>query len=176
MTPETTIRSRLSALTAKAVRMREQLRLVEDELQELETALKVLDRLGLSEPQERRVFVPKMRTEPGTLGDLISQALVDGPKPISAITQYISDHHSTTPDPNIIRSTAWRMWRTNRIGRTDDRYHLLNKEGPTEAGPSGALGADTGRGRGSEPMIPEGSIPSASTPPFSTGSNESDLC
>ena len=172
--PEVRIRARFAAQTAKAERLRERLRLIEDELHELVTTLKVLERLGLAEePSDQGILVSPAR--PGTLADLILKVLNDGPQPIATITERVRTRYGQEIDPNNIRSTAWRMWKAKRLEKTDERYHLLDKEGPAEAGPLGAMGADTGRGRGSEPMIPEGSIPSASTLPFSTGRKESDL-
>ncbi len=58
--------------------------------------------------------------------DLILSALKSGPKPISEITVAVADESEKPIDPNNIRSTAWRMWKANRISKTGDVYHLNN--------------------------------------------------
>jgi hypothetical protein len=123
------IRGRLASVSSKGERLRQQLDALEIERSELETALRVLDRMAGGAPQTvRAVSNVAAQTNGTTMPDLIIASLDDGPKPIAAITLAVTAMSDKAVDANNIRSTAWRMWKAGRIGKAGDYYHLPNHE------------------------------------------------
>lgn len=120
--PTDVIRYHLQSLTAKTARLRAQLDALELERREYETALKVYERIGSApaRPAEGR-----SEQEVPTIPDLIVKALETGPKPIADLTSAVMAMSDRPMDANNIRSTAWRIWRAERIAKTGDDYHLI---------------------------------------------------
>ena len=118
------IRAKLAATTARTAKLRDQLAAVDAERAEMETALRVLERImGTDATKVDDSAKPALKA--GTMPDYIIQALLDGPRPIAAITEMVAMQVGPDVDANNIRSAAWRMWKANRIGKDGDNYHLL---------------------------------------------------
>jgi len=119
-----TIRAEMEALSAKATRLRSQLDAVERDRADLETALRVLERLtGVPS----RSHEPKGDAGGATMPDLILQALEAGPRAVADLTSSVAFASNKSVDANNIRSTAWRMWKAGRIAKTGDEYHLIGQ-------------------------------------------------
>lgn len=129
-----TIRARHVAAHAKAAKLRGQLDAALQECRELETAIKVIEEL---EGVAAKVTHSLRRAATGdgpTMPELILLALEKGPKPISEVTTIVADLSDKAVDANNIRSTAWRMWKAERIAKTGDLYHLLGRPPEDEGG------------------------------------------
>lgn len=122
------IRAKLASSTARVAKLRDQLAAAECERVEMETALKVLERIMGADaalPSAKDDAGDRPTIKAGTMPDYVMQALLDGPKPISVITEIVLKQHGGDLDANNIRSAAWRMWKAQRIGKSGDNYHLL---------------------------------------------------
>lgn len=122
-----TIRARHVAAHAKAAKLRVQLDALQQECRDLETAIKVIEELeGVAEKVTQSVRQAPTGDGP-TMPELILLALEEGPKPIAEVTTIVADLSDKEVDANNIRSTAWRMWKADRIEKTGDLYHLIGQ-------------------------------------------------
>ena len=134
--PITTIRARLASSAAKLAKLRAQIGALATETADYETALKVLEQIANTTPATGNAAGHSTATvrsdgDGVTMPDLIIHSLQDGPKPISSVTAKVMELSERPVDPNNVRSTAWRMWKADRIGKTGDNYHLLNHPAAT---------------------------------------------
>jgi hypothetical protein len=123
----TTIRARATAATNKAIKLRNQLDAALQEARDLETAIKVIEDLQGAVARGTQSGGQSSSGDGATMPELILLALEDGPKPISEVTATVADLSDKEVDANNIRSTAWRMWKADRIGKTGDLYHLIGQ-------------------------------------------------
>ena len=169
--PAKPIRDRLVAVAAKEEKLRAALQVMQIERDELQVALKVVERL-FAIPSDRVAPVgpPSKITMPG----MIVEALRGGPLPIAAIAKRIADEHGPQ-DVNNIRSTAWRIWKVGRIDRLDDDCYILknSSEGSAQTDPSIDTGGVAERLNAPDYESGEvnGSAPAKSGPSTSVGSN-----
>lgn len=124
-----TIRTRLASSATKLAKLRAQMDALAQETAEYETALKVLEQVttvasAQGNAHGQSTAAARAATEGPTMPDLILSALEDGPKPIAGVTALVTTASGKPTDANNIRSTAWRMWKANRISKTGDVYHL----------------------------------------------------
>lgn len=120
------IRARHASASAKADRLRAQLDATEKDCRDYETAIKVLEEIrGQTVGAQRSEARTANEAEGPTMPELILLSLEEGPKAIAAVITTVADLSDKETDANNIRSTAWRMWKAGRIGRTGDEYHLL---------------------------------------------------
>ena len=128
--PIMTIRARHAATAAKLNKLRPQMEAMERELQEYETALKVLEQVTVSSAQGSTSgatsAIARSEGDP-TMPDLILRSLADGPKPIADVTAAVTAMSDKPVEANNVRSTTWRMWKAGRIEKTGDNYHLIGQ-------------------------------------------------
>lgn len=129
--PITTIRARLASSAAKLAKLRSQIGALATETAEYETALKVLEQIGNIAPATgnasgHATATARSDSDGVTMPELIIHSLQGGPKPISSVTAKVMELSERPVDPNNVRSTAWRMWKADRIAKSGDDYHLLD--------------------------------------------------
>lgn len=126
-----TIRARHVAAVARAAELRSQLDTVMQECGDLEAALKSIEELegnpGKATGQAESAITLDLMSMP----QLILLALEEGPMLITEVTALVSRLSNEPVDASSIRLAVWRMWKTDRIARTGNRYHLLS-DGPTD--------------------------------------------
>lgn len=123
----TLLRENHAKLTHRVIRLRSQLEAAELELRDVDTAVRVMARLGLAPD-----VVADQKWTAGTTADLVMLALHasgDGhaPKDVYAI---LLDQGLPVQSDNV-RTTLWRLARDNRIRVRDGRYWRLASPVPS---------------------------------------------
>lgn len=129
----TLLRENHAKLTQRAAKLRSQLETTERELRDVDTAVRVMARLGLA-PE----VVADDKEASGSTADLVITALqIDGeghaPKDVYA---KLVDHGVTHIQSDNVRTALWRLARDNRIRVKEGRYWRLPSSAPhAEGGP-----------------------------------------
>lgn len=119
------------AAVAKVAELRSQLDAVMQECGDLEATLKSVEELEGNPDKTTGQAVSAMTLELSSMPQLILLALEEGPMLVTEVTALVSRLSNEPVDASSIRSAVWRMWKTDRIARTGNRYHLLS-DGPTD--------------------------------------------
>jgi hypothetical protein len=166
--PIASLREAASKSEAKVARLRNQLTIAEKELEELGTALRVVERFTGYGTAAVAATTP-VSDNGAIILKYVEDGEANGKAPKDVFEQVIADGHDLNAD--LIRTQLWRMAKRGTLATKDGRYwrpvseafpetELPSDEPTSEGSFSGP--ADGSQGRTSHPD-PEGSIPSGST-------------
>ena len=167
------LESRRAALAAKLARAEAVVAAVRSDLDEIDTAIRVMQRYNLftelvemhreaaetakliSEVNVNRQFTSRT---PDNVPEMIFSVLRDGPMPIAGILDQIRERFAKDIDPNNVRPAAWRLWKAGRLNKLDDKYQL----------------PESGEGLGDEPKpsVEGGDVAERSNAPASKSGGE----